>query len=340
LTPVVTKTGTVVNDNYWHPLDTGDTLSADKNGEAELNFSDCWPGKLYLFDNSKGKIRVRDCHKAQYDEVSDLCNPDGSVFSEKCRGEFSATTGSVRLTKLGTSFSVTALPEDREISLVVVLEGQVTVEPVLSYDPETKLGEALDVPEGFYFTMPDAMLSDVAGLEPREWHPVDKLGPVAEELGSVDWMIEVHDRAKKGGVLPDNWPLELVGRETVAPLLDRLDSLVDINDYAVLLVYFPDEIGDEVVRALTAYAEERGYGGEILWAALPPGTSLGETDYLQSIQATAEYGTTLYLSIDQLDSDNELLTDRTYTMGSAKQAFVQMNTYGDEVTLVHSIDIQ
>lgn len=244
------------------------------------------------------------------------------------------------MTKLGTSFSITALPEDREISLVVVLEGRVMVEPVLSYDP-TELGQALDVPGGeFYFTMPDAMLSDVAGLEPRVAHPVDELEPVARELGIVDWMIKVRDRAEEGGVLPDNWPPGLGERAAVAPLLERLDSLVDINGYAVLQVYFPDEIGDEVVSALTAYAEEQGYGGEILWAALPPGTSLGETDYLQSIQAAAEYGTTLYLSIDQSDSDNALLADGAYAMGSTKQAFIQMNTYEDEVTLVHSIGIQ
>jgi hypothetical protein len=357
LIAVVEKNGTAQNDGDWHPLDTGDTLATNDSGEAELNFSDCWDGRLFLFDNSEGNIRVRDCHKAQYDEVSNLCIPNGTWYSGKCRGEFSATTGSVQLTKLGTSFSITALPEGREISLVVVVEGQVRVEPVLSYNP-TDLGQALDVSGGaFYFTMPDAMLSDVAGLEPRVAHPVDELGAVARELGIVDWMLDVRDRAKEDGVLPDNWPPELGGaggeegspteppapaaeRAAVAPLLDRLDSLADINGYEVLLVYFPDEIGDEVVSALTAYTEERGYGGEILWAALPPGTSLGETDYLQSIQAAAGYGTTLYLSIDQSDSDNALLADGAYAMGSSKQAFVQMNTYEDEVTLVHSIDIQ
>ena len=340
LIAVVRKNGTAQNDDDWHPLETNDTLSADENGEAELNFSDCWAGRLYLFDNSSGKIRVRDCHKADYNAVNLWCVPDGTWYSDRCQGEFSAGTGSVVMTKLGTSFSITALPEDREISLVVVLEGRVMVEPVLSYDP-TELGQALDVPGGeFYFTMPDAMLSDVAGLEPRVAHPVDELEPVARELGIVDWMIKVRDRAEEGGVLPDNWPPGLGERAAVAPLLERLDSLVDINGYAVLQVYFPDEIGDEVVSALTAYAEERGYGGEILWAALPPGTSLGETDYLQSIQAAAEYGTTLYLSIDQSDSDNALLADGAYAMGSTKQAFIQMNTYEDEVTLVHSIGIQ
>jgi hypothetical protein len=195
----------------WHPLDTGDTLHTDSSGEAELNFSDCWSGRLYLFENSAGEIFVRDCRKASYDSVSNLCIPNGTWYSGKCRGEFSATTGSVRLTKLGTSFSITALPEDRETSLVVVLEGQILVEPVLSYEP-TKLGQAVEVAEEqFYFTMPDAMLTDVAGLEPRAQHPVEKLGPVARELGIVDWMFDVRDRAGKEDVLPPNWPPELGG---------------------------------------------------------------------------------------------------------------------------------
>jgi hypothetical protein len=195
----------------WHPLDTGDTLHTDENGEAELNFSDCWDGRLYLFENSVGNIRVRDCRKAVYYSTSNLCIPNGTWYSGKCRGEFSATTGSVRLTKLGTSFSITALPENREISLVVVLEGRVDVEPVLSYDP-TELGEPSEVDGGhFYFTMPDALLSDVAGLEPRVQHPVEELGPVARELGIVDWMFKVRDRAGEEDVLPPNWPPELGG---------------------------------------------------------------------------------------------------------------------------------
>jgi hypothetical protein len=216
---VVEKNGAAQNDNDWHQLDTGDTLATSENGEAELNFSDCWDGRLYLFDNSAGRIRVRDCQRAQYDEVSNLCIPNGTWYAGTCPGEFSATTGSVRLTKLGTSFSITALPEDREVSLVVVLEGQVRVEPVLSHDP-TELGQARDVSGAeFYFTMPDAVLSDIAGLEPRVAHPVDELEPVARELGIVDWMFDVRDRADESGVLPDNWPPELggVGSEVEPP---------------------------------------------------------------------------------------------------------------------------
>jgi hypothetical protein len=208
---VIRKNGVAHSASGWHPLAAGDALSADATGEAELNFSDCWDGRLYLFDGSEGEVLVRDCRKAQYDEVSNLCIPNGTLYSSKCLGEFSVSSGSGTMTKLGTSFSVTALPGDREISLVVVLEGQVRVEAVKSFDP-TVLEQATDVSAGeFYFTMPDAILSDVAGLRPRTRHSVSDLWPVARELGIEDWMVKVRGRAEEDGVLPNNWPPELGG---------------------------------------------------------------------------------------------------------------------------------
>jgi hypothetical protein len=214
---IVRKNGVIQGDNDWHPLATNDTLVTDDNGEAELNFSDCWPGQLWLFGNTVTEIGVRDCRKSEFDEISNLCVPDGTLFSGKCLGEFSVSTASVRLTKLGSSFTVTALPGNRDISLVVVLEGAVKVEPVLSFDP-TRLGEGSDVVGGeFYFTMPDAMLSDVAGFPPRRLHSVSDLYPVVRELGIEPWIGIVGERAESLGVLPDNWPRELVGPGVTVP---------------------------------------------------------------------------------------------------------------------------
>ncbi len=205
---VVRKNGRAEDDRYWHQLRSGDTLSTDSSGEAELNVSDCWSGRLWLFDDSQGRIRVEGCRKAEYDQLSTLCVPNGTLYSGKCRGEFSLTTGSVRVTKLGTSFSVTALPDDRDISLVIALQGNVIVQPVRSYDPpDLGDGYAMEVPGGeFYFTMPDEDLSRVGGLQSRDAHSVRDLGPVARELGIVDWLNQVRERAEEEGVLPDNWP--------------------------------------------------------------------------------------------------------------------------------------
>jgi len=135
-------------------------------------------------------------------------------------------------------------------------------------------------------------------------------------------------------------PVPPAARVSVASLLDNLDSLVNINDFEALMVYFPEEIGEEVVNALTAYTEEWGYGGEIIWAALPQGTALEETDYLQGIQTSSGYDPTLYLLIDLSDSDNALLANGAYTRGSSQQAVVKLNTYEDKIILVHSIGIQ
>jgi hypothetical protein len=211
----VFKNSVEVTNSKWNPLETGDTLHTNENGEAELNFSDCWDGRLYLFMLSETDIGVRDCHKGEYNSVSNQCVPNGSVFSSKCLGEYTIDTQSCRMIKLGSSFSVTALPENRDITLVVVLEGRVRAEPVLSYNP-TVLGEASIISGGeFYFTMPDETLSEVAGFAPRTSHPIEELGPVARELGVVEWMFDVRDKADEDGVLPENWPEELGGSPVV-----------------------------------------------------------------------------------------------------------------------------
>jgi hypothetical protein len=198
----------------WHPLSAGDAISTDNNGEVELNLSDCWDGRIYVFKDSGANFQVEVCRKADY-PASDTCIPFGDWYVGKCAGEFVVYTGSAKLKKVGTSFSVTFLPEDREITLVVVLEGRVSVEPVESFDP-TVLGPATLVSEGgFYFTMPDAVLSGVAGLNPRMAYPLDDLPAVVEELGVGDWMFAVRDKAEEDGVLPGNWPSQLGGSGVV-----------------------------------------------------------------------------------------------------------------------------
>lgn len=195
----------------WHPLNTGDALSTDTSGEAELNLSACWAGRIYIFKDSAANFQVQQCRAAEF-PTSSNCIPFGNWYVGKCAGEFVVYTGSARIVKTGTSFSATFLPDLRQTTLVVVLEGQVSVEPVETFDP-TELGPATDVSEGqFYFTMPNAELSDIAGLEPRRTHPIEDLPVVVNALGIQDWMFGVRDRAEEDGVLPGNWPAELGGQ--------------------------------------------------------------------------------------------------------------------------------
>ena len=134
-----------------------------------------------------------------------------------CAAEFTVHTGSITVESPGTTYSVTYLPEDRQISLVVVLDGRVSVRPVTRFDP-IELGRASTVSGGwFYFTMPDGRLSEVAGLEPRAEHPLSELAPVAFALGVEGWMLKVRDKAESDDVLPDNWPPELGGSAAEPP---------------------------------------------------------------------------------------------------------------------------
>jgi hypothetical protein len=207
--------GSSFTDPGWYPLDTGDTLTTDANGEAEMNLSECWPGHIYVFKNSAGAFHVEQCSEAEFESASATCVSFGTWYVGSCAAEFDVIwTGSAKITKTGTSFSVTYLPK-MHLTLIVVLEGEVSLEAVNSYGP-TELEEgATPVSAGsFYFTMPIDDLNAIAELNPREVYSVDKLPPVAQELDIVDQMLDVHDQAGADGVLPNNWPQEM-GMEMV-----------------------------------------------------------------------------------------------------------------------------
>jgi hypothetical protein len=195
----------------WYPLVKGDELSTDTAGQAEVNLSDCYNGHIFIFRASGGAFHVENCTKTQYPS-SGYCDAFGTWYVGACANEFNPVyTGSGKIVKTGTTFSVTYLPENREITLVVALDGRLTVEPVQSVDP-TELAPADPVAaDSFYFTMPDDRLDRVAGLEPRQEHPITELAPVAFELGIQEWMIDISNQARRDGVLPPDWPADLGG---------------------------------------------------------------------------------------------------------------------------------
>ena len=196
----------------WHSLANGDQLSTNNSGQAELNFSSCWDGRFFIFKDSGANFQVETCDKASYNSPSIACVPFGNVYAGLCAGEFTVSTGSARITKIGTSLSTTYLPEDRLITLVIVFEGRVTVDAVQTIDPLTLASPAIDVGEGqFLFTMPDDQLAQVGGLDPRVAHPIPDLPAVIDELGLLDSVGDIRDKAIEDGVLPRDWPEELGG---------------------------------------------------------------------------------------------------------------------------------
>jgi hypothetical protein len=200
----------------WHLFNSGDTLGTDDFGQARVNVSDCWPGDIYIFKKSSYGFRVEDCTRSQY-PTSGYCNPRGTWYVGDCADEFEIWTGSAKIKKTGSTYSVTYLPEDRQITLVVVLDGMVSVEPVTQFDADGPAPADAVAPGWFYFTMPDDYYSPVAGFQPRTQIFLSELTPVARELDIVDWMFDVRDRAEEDGRLPENWPPELGGQGEPPP---------------------------------------------------------------------------------------------------------------------------
>jgi hypothetical protein len=194
----------------WRSVNTGDAVTTNASGEAELNFSDCYPGHIYCFKDSGLVFRAETCRKTQYPSHS-TCADKGTLFVGDCAAEFTVDTANARLTVQGTSFAVTYVPGGGGVTLVVGLEGSVNMLPVDSVEP-IRFGESIDVPGGqFLFTMLETELVDIAGFAPRQRHGLEDLPIVADELGIQDWMLDVRVKAEEIGVLPDNWPPRLGG---------------------------------------------------------------------------------------------------------------------------------
>ena len=202
------------DSNTPKTLNTGDAVATDKDGQAKLELSDC-PGPLYVFMLNNGALIRATCTENQKASGSSLCLTQGTGwFSGNCAGAttpINVWTTSARIKFTGTSFSVTYLPEQRETTLIVVMEGSVVLEPVL--DTTTgDLGPEIQVDAGwFVYTMPDDMLTEIVpGIPPRDRQPVEDLPPLVPKLGVEEWIIQVEDFARQDAVLPSSWPDDLV----------------------------------------------------------------------------------------------------------------------------------
>jgi hypothetical protein len=336
----------------WHPLNKGDTLSTSASGQAQVNLSDCWPGEIYIFRNSSGQFKVEECEKSLM-ATSGYCDAFGTWYVGDCADEFDVVwTGSAKITKTGTTFSVTYLPEERGTTLVTVLRGSASVEPVRSAGTD-ELGPSTFVEEGrFYFTMPDAAYSDVAGLEPRQVYPLEELAPVAFELGIQDWMIDVSEKAREDGVLPENWPPDLGGQGEPPPPPPQEGIVVSMVGGAlneafaqeaivravfwtqVLEVVLPDGgtvtafIGDEPVNVLEQQPYDPDLANEMLSAARDElgltGVVIvfpGEDELLQEAASMVmEYLTAMELEVVVKGAPGAELAEYVATLAEAGEA--------------------
>lgn len=205
----------------WCQLIEGDILETNNTGQAELNFSDCWPGHLFLYQASVDQALVSACTKADFcpggncDNPPAVCVNNGALYADKCASEFNPVTGSTRIEKTTATYMITYQKDAGDVTTIVVMDGVVRLRPVTQLDP-VRLGDAVEVQGGqFLFTMPDESLRGVGGMEPRTVQSVEQLPQIVQELGLQDWVIDAARSAQEGGDLPRNWPAELSGRGMV-----------------------------------------------------------------------------------------------------------------------------
>jgi hypothetical protein len=195
----------------WCQLEDKDELAVNSTGQAELHFTACGEGRLFLFQTSSSAVQVSSCTKADFGTPAVVCVKNGALYADQCAGEFDPVSGSAKIKKTGSSYLITYQPEKGEVTVVIVAEGSVQLEPVLSYDP-TQLGEPIEVVGGeFIFTMPDDLLREIGGLRPRDKYPLEMLPPVVFELGLQDWVFGAARIAREKQYLPPSWPRDLGG---------------------------------------------------------------------------------------------------------------------------------
>ena len=102
---VVCKNGAPQPATGWYPLADGDELTTDSQGEAQLNLSACWPGQLFIFHDSQGAFRVLSCGKTDF-ESANICLLTGVYYVNNCASEDVIWSGSARIEKKGTTFTL------------------------------------------------------------------------------------------------------------------------------------------------------------------------------------------------------------------------------------------
>jgi hypothetical protein len=253
-------------DHYnWTSLSAGDAIKTDEAGQAEIQLDGC-SGSLYVFKD--GVIQVSTCLEEEQASGLATCVQVGTgYFNVDCTSRFTVDTLSGRITVVGTAFSVTYVPE-RRLTLVIVFEGAVTVQPVVDFDTGELAPESIQVDSGeFLYTEP--------GLETPKPLPFEELPPLVQELDIQHWIDDIEQRAEGDGLLPQTWPfgtavvLRTEGGAFEDPTVQRA-VLAAMDKDAVLAGAFP---GQEV-RFRSALGREEidarqiPYDPEMAWASL------------------------------------------------------------------------
>ncbi|HBY96354.1 MAG: hypothetical protein M5U01_43690 [Ardenticatenaceae bacterium] len=268
-----------LTDDQDRPLPAGGLVTTDANGEASVLIGNC--ERIFIFQNS-GLIKTA-CPKSEVSSGTVTCSVEGtSVFNNDCAGQVVIQTPSADVSPQGTWLSVTYL-SNRQLSLVMVYEGQVEVWPVLDADQRT-LGEGRTIKEGFFwYSAPDAVLRPIQGLPPRQPIPFEEMPPVVEVLNLRSWMERIRARAEQDGIPFPEVLLEEPALRAVQLLVGGGGPLKDPGVQEAVLrgvpwaelsaSIFPDQdvpvivvLGDQSVDA-RAVGHDPGQARELLAAA-------------------------------------------------------------------------
>jgi hypothetical protein len=199
----------LLNHDNAQALSSDDGVTTDDSGEAELHLGGC-SATLYVFKD--GDVVLEGCRK---NDPADVCATNASVLVEAtCAAEYSfdVDTRGCKVIVKSTALSLTYLPNN-ELSLIIALDGTVSVRPVVNLAEDT-LGKEIPVDQGFFLhTMPGPESPDIAGLPAREPVPISELPRLVQELQQIDgrvepWMYDLTRRAGELKLLPPGWPFE------------------------------------------------------------------------------------------------------------------------------------
>jgi hypothetical protein len=194
-------------------LPGGYHVTTDAAGQAlitgQSNGSTC---TIYVFHD--GKLKKSSCDEQTVGNNS--CVEQTSAVYKHCKNHLIETSSGTFQVK-SSWVSITYLP-NLQLSLVIVLEGELSARPVLDIETR-KLGNESTVRGGrFWYTAPDENLEEIAQylqpVPPRATLPLQRIGPLFERLDISPWMEKVRGLAAVDGVPLDGWPepasLELV----------------------------------------------------------------------------------------------------------------------------------
>jgi hypothetical protein len=175
----------------WTLIPPGGYVTTDVSGQAWLDFvdratqEDC--GRIYIF------------HDSELQRSPDL--PGGLILKKntarwrnECSGLVTIQTPSADIELEGTDAIVSYLPDDTEMTVVILLDGSVNATPWIEMNSPDSAAGTSTLGEGqFWFSTPGEEPRSVAGLDAREPHDFEDLPAFLNEMRLDSWLATALD---------------------------------------------------------------------------------------------------------------------------------------------------